>query len=80
MSNSQLNKLKSEIQGRNEVTLNLSSNVIGHSSDGANFSHKLLLTDTQVSRFYKVFANGSSANTKFPKTRIIQYISYRYDI
>ena len=32
LSNSQLNTLKSDIKNRTEVTLNLSSNVIGNSS------------------------------------------------
>ena len=29
------------------------------------FPHKLLLTDTQVSKIRKAFANGPSANIKF---------------
>ena len=33
-------------------------------SDKTNFSHELLLADTQVSRFYKAFGNNSSANIK----------------
>ena len=48
LSNSQLNKLKSKIKNGTEVTLNLSSNLIGNSNDETNFSNKLLLTDTQV--------------------------------
>ena len=67
-SNSQLNKLKSEIKNGTRVTLNLSSNVVGDSSNETNFPYKLLLTDTQVSRIRKAFANGSSANIKFSKT------------
>ena len=43
-----------------EVTLNLSSNLIRSSNDETNFPHKLLLTDTQVSKIRKAFANGSS--------------------
>ena len=46
LSNSHLNKLKSRIKSGNEVTLNLSSNVIGHSIDGANFPRKISLTNT----------------------------------
>ena len=38
--------------------------MIGHSKGENNFPHKLLLTDTQVSRPRKAFANGSSANIK----------------
>ena len=42
LSNSQLNKLKSGIKNVAEVTLNLSSNVIGNSNDETNFPHKLM--------------------------------------
>ena len=41
-----------------QVTLNLSENSVGQ-------SHKLLLTNTQVSRIRKAFANGSSVNIRF---------------
>ena len=44
--NSQLNKLKSWIRKDIEVTLNLSSNVIGYSDDETSFLSKLLSTDT----------------------------------
>ena len=47
-SNSQLNKLKSVIKKGTEVTLKLSSNVVGNSNDENNFLHQLLLTNTQV--------------------------------
>ena len=62
LTNSQLKKLKPEIKDGSEVTLNLSSNVIGDSDDENNSPHKLLLTDTQVSRLRKAFANNSLAN------------------
>ena len=45
LPNSQLNKFKSAIRNGTEVTLNLSSNLIGNSNDKPNFLHKLLLTD-----------------------------------
>ena len=64
LSNSQLNKLKSAIKSGTEVTLNLSSNLIENSNDETNFPHKLLLTDKQVSKIRKAFANGSFANIK----------------
>ena len=60
LSNSQPIKLKSAIKNGIEVTLNLSWNIIGDSNDENNFPHKLLLTNTQVSRFRKAFSNGSS--------------------
>ena len=47
VSNLQLNKLKCAIKNRIEVTLNLSSNIIGNSNDDNIFFHKLLLTNTQ---------------------------------
>ena len=59
LSNLQLNKLKSVIKNGTKVTLNLSSNLIRNSNDETNFPHKLLLTDTQVSKIHTVFANGS---------------------
>ena len=48
-----------------DVTLNLSSNLIGNSNDETNFPDKLLLTNSQVSKIGKAFANGSSTNIKF---------------
>ena len=64
MSNSQLNKLKSGIKNGTQVTLKISSIIVRDSYDENNFSHKLSLTNTQVSKLFKVFANGSSANIK----------------
>ena len=46
LSNSQLNKLKSGIKNNTEVTLKISSNVVGDSYDENNFPHRLLLTNT----------------------------------
>ena len=74
MSNSKLNKLKTGIKNGTEVTLNLSSNVIGDSNDETNFPHKLLLTDRQVSKLCKAFANNSSANIKLSKTQISKIV------
>ena len=70
MSNSQLNKLKSGIKNVTEVTLKISQMFFGDSNDKNNFLHKLLLTNTQVSRLGKAFANGSSANIKLSKTQL----------
>ena len=69
MFNSQLNKLKSGIKNGTEVTLNLLSNIVGDSNDENNFLHKLLLTNTQVSKLCKAFANNCSANIKLSKTQ-----------
>ena len=68
-SNSQLNKLIPTIKIGTEVTLNSSSNVVGDSNDENNFPHKLLLTNTQVPRLHKAFANNSSANVKLLKKK-----------
>ena len=54
LSNSQLSILKLGIKNVIQVTLNLSSNVVGDYNDEANFSHKLLLTKTQVSKIQMV--------------------------
>ena len=69
LSNSQLNKSKPGIKNVTEVTLILSSNVVGHFIDDNNFPHKLLLTNTKVSKLPKAFANGFSANTKLLTTQ-----------
>ena len=70
LSNSQLSKLKSTIRNGTGVTLNLSSNIIVHFNDKNDFLHKLLLTNTQISRLHKAFANNSSANISWSKIQI----------
>ena len=58
LSNSQLNKLKSEIKNETDVVLRLSSNMICNSGNNTNFPHELLLTDRQVASNRKAFANN----------------------
>ena len=70
LSNSQLNKLEFAIKNGTEVTLNLSSNLIGNANDETKFPLKLLLSDTRVSKTRKTFANNLSANIKFSKTQL----------
>ena len=70
MSNSQLNKLKSGIKSGTAVPLKISSNVVGDSNDENNLPHKLLLTNTQVSKLRKAFSNNSSANIKLSETQL----------
>ena len=71
LSNSQLSKLKLRIKNDTEVTLNLSSILIGNSNHETNLPHKLLLTAAHVSRIYKAFTNGSLANRNvFKKTPV----------
>ena len=48
------------------------SNVVVDSNDESNVPHKSLLTNTQVLRLSKVFANNSSANKKLSKTQLEQ--------
>ena len=67
VSNLQLNKLKFGIKSDTEITLKLSSNFVCDSNDENSFSHKLLLTNTQVSKLRKVFPNGSSAKITIKK-------------
>ena len=69
LSNSQLNKLKSGIKNGTDVTLKLSSNVVAGSNDENNIPHKLLLTNTRVSKLRKTFANVLSTNIKLPKSQ-----------
>ena len=54
--------------------MKLSSNVVGDSNDENNFPHKLLLTNTQVSKLRKAFANNSSANIKLSKTQLLKIV------
>ena len=63
--NSHFNKLKSAIKNGTQVTLRLSSNVVSDFNDERSFLHKLLLTNTKVSRICTGFANDSSPNIKF---------------
>ena len=57
LSNSQLNKLKSVTKIGTEVTLNLSSNLIGSSNYETNFPHKLLI-NKHISKICKALENG----------------------
>ena len=55
LPNLRLNKLKSGIKNGTEVTLKISSNVVGDCDNENNFLHKLLLTNTKVSKLRKWF-------------------------
>ena len=59
---------------KSNVNLNFSSNAVGESNDETIFSHKLLLTNLQVSKTRKVFANSLPANTTFPKTELSKVV------
>ena len=48
--------------------------MFGNSNDETNFPHKLLFTNTQVSRVCKAFANNSSANIKLLKAQLSKIV------
>ena len=50
--------------------MKIQSNVFGDFNDENNFLHKLLLTNTQISRLRKSFSNNFSANIKLSKTQL----------
>ena len=77
LSNSELNKLKSAIKNETDVVLRLSSIMIGSSVDNTNFSHKLLLTNRQVSSLRKAFAKNISTDIKLSKNSIIKDFTIR---
>ena len=74
LSYSQLNKLKSAIKNKGEVVLRLSSDMIGNSDFEANFRHKLLLTNREVTNLRKVVANNSSTGITLSKTQLSKMI------
>ena len=68
--NSRLNILKLVTKYGTEVTLNYSLNMISNSNDETNFPRNLILTDKQVWRLCKAFANSASGNTKLSNTHL----------
>ena len=64
------NESKLGIKNGTEITLKISLNIVGDFNDENNFPHKLLLTNAQVSKLHKTFANGSSANVKLSETQL----------
>ena len=44
--------------------------MVGDYNDEVNFSHKLLLTNTQVSKICKSFAKASSVDINFSKSQL----------
>ena len=55
-----------------KISLNVfgDANVIGDSNDENNFLHKLLLTNIQISKLRKAFANNFSGNIKLSKNQL----------
>ena len=69
LTNSQLNKLKSEIKTGIQIMLNLSSNAVCECYNKTKFSYQLILTNTQVLKYLLAFENYSSVNNLFPKNQ-----------
>ena len=66
--------LKSAIKNETDVVSRLSSNMTGNSDDETNFSHKLLLTNRQVTTLRKAFAHYLSTDVKLSKTQLSKMI------
>ena len=60
------------MKNETDVILRLSSNMIGNSDDETNFSHKLLLTNRQVTNLRKAFANHTSTDIKLSKAQLTE--------
>ena len=73
LSNSQLNKLKSEVKNETSSFKTI-INMIGNSDDETNFPYKLLLTNRQVANLCKAFANHLSTDIKLSKTQLSKMI------
>ena len=50
--------------------------MVGGSNDETNFPNALLLTNRQVSRIRKAFANGSSTNIKSSRTQLSKIVEF----
>ena len=74
LSNSQLDKLKLPKNNETIVTLRFSSNLIGESYDETNFPRNFLVTDREVSKLGKCFANNLSNDIKSSKTQICRIV------
>ena len=73
LSNSQLNKFKSaKIKNETEAVLRLSPSMIG--DNRTNLPHQLLLTNRQVAKIRKAFANNSSIDIKLSKAQLLKTI------
>ena len=66
----QLIKIRNTGSGILGISVIPGINAVDDSNGETNFSHRLLLTNTQVSGFHKAFANNSSANIKLSKTQL----------
>ena len=73
LSNSQQIKVSNSIN-ETDVSLRLSSNMIGKPEDKTIFPHKLLLTNRQVVNLCMAFASHTSTGIKLSKTQLFKMI------
>ena len=66
LSNSQLNKLKNDVQNQTGVSLRMNIKIF----KGNNLLHELLLTTRQKNKLRKTFESNMSTDIKFFKTQI----------
>ena len=64
------------MRNKNWYWSNFKSSLIGNSNNKSNFPHKLLLTNTQVSKLPKTFENKASANIKLWKTNLPKIVKF----
>ena len=65
--NQQPKNIKPSIKHATQITLKLSSSVIGDSNNEAYFPYKLLQVDRHVSKLLKALTNNVAANIKLSK-------------
>ena len=70
LSDLQRNQLKQAINNKAETVLRFSSNMIRNPNDKTNFTHKLLLINTQIANLRKNFAYKSSIDIRLSKTQL----------
>ena len=70
LSNTQLNKLKTEVKNNGRITLRISAGMFN--SD--NLPHELLLTTRQTTKLRNAMKNNMSTDIKLPKVQISKII------
>ena len=71
VSNPELNKLRSVVNYGNEATIIFSSNITGDRNNETFILNILLITNRQVLKLYKTFANSLSTNVKLSKNSTV---------
>ena len=70
LSNSQLNKLKSAVKGKQGTTLRMNTRMF----NGNNLAHELLLTTRQKTKLRNAIKNNLQTNIKLSKVQISKII------